>query len=59
VKGGDGVWRLVYGGLLADLQAGTKTAEQMVDDNVANLHTWAPNDPDYARKLKDALATIA
>jgi hypothetical protein len=44
--------------ILGDLQRGVKTAEQIVDDNAASLHTWAPNDPDYAKKIKTALETI-
>jgi hypothetical protein len=31
---------LTYGGILGDLQGGKKTAEQIVNDNAAEFHTW-------------------
>jgi hypothetical protein len=32
---------LRYGGILGDLQAGTKTAEQIVTDRAVNFRTWS------------------
>jgi hypothetical protein len=32
---------LRYGGILGDLQAGAKTAEQIVTDRAANFRTWS------------------
>jgi len=34
---------LLFGGILADLKAGTKTAEQIVKDNRAEVKLWGTN----------------
>jgi hypothetical protein len=42
--------KLTYGGILADLQSGSRTAEEIVQRNTAEIHTWGTN-PDLILKL--------
>lgn len=47
----DGTLKLRYGGILADFQSGTKTAEQIVNDRQADFLKWSGSDYGYIELL--------
>src|SRR3954470_5529090 len=47
----DGTLKLRYGGILSDLQSGTKTAEQIVNDRNADFLKWSGGNPEYVNLL--------